>query len=1201
MPLSPQQNQLLARIREILNRTDTIVFVGSGISRWSGLPSWYGLIDELAYYVDAQGLSAEIIRKELNANDLLQAASYGVDLLTKSQFAEFIRLGCRVETAVPHEIHKEIISLGPSCFVTTNYDQLVEYSFSKWQPDRRPRVVTNNQLTEIATIIQARSSNFIFKPHGDINDSESIILTREHYRKLNGEKQSVLRALETLLASRPVVFLGFGLRDLDFLYVKEILANIYKGGTIDHYAIMPDVSEQERTYWRKNFGIHILSYVTSSESGHQQLLDILQQLNESVRENAEKIDTNKNLTVGFTPERILAIARYSANIVHSINIQDESHIPLRISRKRENKFDRTINRQEPFADSEVEHFLEEYPHNALLIGSPGSGKSYSLRRVLYKLAQNVQRACLQKNLDIAKIDFPIYLDLKLYEGDIFEMIDQILPPDFSLSDLSGFNHIKIFLDSYNELPNLYSDSGKFQNDFNRLLATFNNLSTIIASRFAEGLSNLNFPVYQVESIDYSFIENQLTKLNLQLPDKFRREIIDLFQKPLFYQLYQEQNFSLSSEMTPIDIYRSFIQRISSELGEFLGVNVSLEDMFKLLAYRLINDGVETFSLDDLEMAISESFSKGNFADKNIVEVINWLISKNFLIPASKLRLSFFHQSITEYLAALELAQTYQKEPAIIDTALKFTRWDQCLYLVTNFLDAKLVSQFIHKIMDADLVTAMQAVKYLDHNSDEIVFHILSKINDVKYDDDLDHRLIFWLDELPVTEFHKEIVDELLNAKNLVGGVAAKLLVDIRGVSAKPTLINELFSQKDNFNYCMHVGRSLSKIIEIGDFQDLFGQLDKLEIDSASDDSISGLLHGLAETSENLRGAELIEFFQNWRDYNVAQISLACNVLGKIDDDSRSLSLLVEMTRFGVKAAIIPLHFKITRNNQKSDGSLFSLELVDALIASLNDIDGYWAVSCLDSLCKASKDIEQYVEKKANGLTGVQKIALLSCVSETNEFWEELNLFANYTDTDIASEPIHLLEHINVEWAGHEYILVNLLRTNNINLLIHLLNTNFWEKREKDLSINLNVQSIAWWLDWMYNLSSVNENKQYAWFINHRIGELLPKHVNEVSLQKILDEFNNPNSKHRTLIKNYLLHNVAGLSVESFTEESVSFLINDLNNNRPRDSFSIGQVATEQFVEKRLLPLLSNKSEPFNKNLLEAIEIAGRINNRRFLV
>ena len=253
------------KLKQVLNQEDTVLFIGSGISLWSGLPSWSQLIENLAVFIEKAGYSADLIRAEAQRGDLLQAASYGFDKLTKSQIGDFIRDSCLYGRAKPQAIHQKIVTLGPRCFITTNYDNLIEESLRLWQPDRffRPPV-TNRQLTETAGIVHARAIDFIFKPHGDAADSDSIILTREQYRQLspNGERHFALESVKTLLVSRPVVYIGFGLRDPDFIYLRDLLSNIYKGAVRDHYAIMADVSVPEIDYWKKNYGIHLASYAT---------------------------------------------------------------------------------------------------------------------------------------------------------------------------------------------------------------------------------------------------------------------------------------------------------------------------------------------------------------------------------------------------------------------------------------------------------------------------------------------------------------------------------------------------------------------------------------------------------------------------------------------------------------------------------------------------------------------------------------------------------------------------------------------------------------------------------------------------------------------------------------------------------------------------------------------------------------------------
>ncbi len=305
------------KIKRILAQEDTVLFIGSGISAWSGLPSWTGLIEELAQFIEASDGKADLVRAEAQKGNLLQAASCGFDQLTKQQIGEFIRDACRYGVARPHEIHRKIVSLGPSCFITTNYDNLIEKSLDKWQPDRFYRSpVTNRHLTETADIIRARAIDFIFKPHGDAGDIESIILTREQYGQLlpRGERHAALKSLEILLATRPVIYFGFGLCDPDFLYVQDILSNTYRGGIRDHYAIMADISDAERDYWRQKYGIHLVSYTSielpDKTRDHTALLTLLDRF-------LENESGSKSTVVDFDPDSpvvVLALARHAAGL-----------------------------------------------------------------------------------------------------------------------------------------------------------------------------------------------------------------------------------------------------------------------------------------------------------------------------------------------------------------------------------------------------------------------------------------------------------------------------------------------------------------------------------------------------------------------------------------------------------------------------------------------------------------------------------------------------------------------------------------------------------------------------------------------------------------------------------------------------------------------------------------------------------------------
>jgi hypothetical protein len=220
---------LLRRLRTTLDRPDTVLLIGSGTSLWSGLPTWETLLTQLADFVEKQGRDATAMRQEIRAGDLLLAASYGVHQLDLRAFGAFVRQATNYPNAKPAEIHSLVATLGPSCFITTNYDRLLETAVANFGPHGVPTVVNNRQVAEIADILPSYSRRFVFKYHGDVEDAASIVLTRDQYRRIQHEYPSTTRALGTLLATRPVVMIRFGLRDLDFLAVKDELVSAFEG------------------------------------------------------------------------------------------------------------------------------------------------------------------------------------------------------------------------------------------------------------------------------------------------------------------------------------------------------------------------------------------------------------------------------------------------------------------------------------------------------------------------------------------------------------------------------------------------------------------------------------------------------------------------------------------------------------------------------------------------------------------------------------------------------------------------------------------------------------------------------------------------------------------------------------------------------------------------------------------------------------
>jgi hypothetical protein len=813
------RNALVAKVSYVLKQPDAVIFVGSGLSRWSNLPSWPGLLVELADFLDGEGLSSELVRRELELNELLQAASYGIDLLTPPQFAQFIRKACRVGTAQPHEIHRKLVQLPPTAYITTNYDPLIEESLKRWRSDEFFRTVTNNHVTETAEIVKATACHFVFKPHGDAADASSVILTREQYRTLYGEKVRVLDALKTLLVSRPVLFIGFGLRDVDFLYVKDVLANIYDGSARDHYAIMSNVTDQEQSYWRRKFGIHLLSYPAPPRSDgkgqdHSALLTLLDDL---ATVSTPKLLPTTTGSASCVPAdesgTILALARYAAGVIRMRPLLGDLVLPLQVTFNRFDENDSMAKIEFMYHTSSVEKFLDTFPSNALLLGNPGAGKTCSFLSYCADAGRKLQDACLTKSEEFDQAIVPIYLDLKVYSGRLWDMAQNMLPPTLSLESLCSTGRVRFFVDAANETPREYLERGTFETDLDEFLRKTSSCRVIFGSRTDEGLQKLGMSKFRIEEIAPQFIEDYLARKGVQLKGNLKEEVIALLQKPLFFRMYHDARISLGEMAHPHQLYESFFDRLSDEFAAKFGSRVSLVDLLSSLAYQAVDRGQEAFPLAEITNRLRQGLQASGVENLDAAKVINWLIFKNLLVPASGVRLAFYHQSVTEFLAANELAVLYRTKPDILEERLRNTRWDQALFLTLAFLGEEQARPFMKRVLATDTILAIRAAKYVEFDRNRVVDQILDTMLEWKSTDFEDEFTVSWnLAALPVSPDHRPQLQRLVSRGNVIGAAAGHLLLKAAGREVAPTLLAEISSRADDYNFCNRLAESVKDFL-----------------------------------------------------------------------------------------------------------------------------------------------------------------------------------------------------------------------------------------------------------------------------------------------------------------------------------------------------------------------------------------------------
>lgn len=1189
------------RLEPVVGKEDSVIFIGSGVSRWSGLPSWEGLISDLADYLEALGKDASLVRREASDGDLLQAASYGLAKLTRPQIQHFIRTASRSGSATPSALHEVLMKLGPSCFITTNYDDLVEQAFRRWRSDpSEPQVVLNRQPLEQAEIVLTHARNFIFKPHGDARDIETVILTREHYRMLKPEGQfsSTMTTLMNLTSSRPMLFVGFGLRDPDFLHMSDLLRNIYRGGTRDLYAIVADPVPDQIDWWRDNMGVHLVGYETrpgtTSADIHGGLLDLLTASSRPGRSAATPVRTFDLDDAGL----VLALARYAAG---NLTAGTETRFPIRVWRTERANRSR-FGRIDRYNHSTAEQLLHDGPAHTVLIGAPGAGKTFAIRHSVHFFAAALQDACLQGRLT-KDTKVPVLIDLKLYDGNLARQIDDRFPPKIDLALVGGAFPVKLFLDSYNEMPREHRESGIFDEDLDSLLAGFPHIEVVIGSRTTDGLDRLDFPAYELGEIPADEVGRLLDARGAAIPKAYALEIRSILQRPFYFRLFERAALSLTDVRTPADLYEQYVNYLRSKFEAGPVPELDLIEALERQACRALQMGTEAFPLAELTAALRES--KPEIDEEGARSILNWLVSSDVLIPLGGGRGAFVHQSVTEYLAARSLARRLSADEGDVGELIELRRWDNAVFLAISLLDAERARRVIEQIIAIDSNYAIQAARFVEEKRDEILGWLLQGLlaaPDIR----MDHSAGFGLEQLRFAPSHEASLRRMAAEMPALEGAAIQALARILGERYKPELL-EMFMAPTSGRRSYHAMMSLAKLLDKADIGALIDHA--LEWDPATLDEEGGDTHDRVEALANALqevGPDAIrtEVFSRIAEVDEDRKRIVAALVARIyisaEESPQGLDMVVELVRERLLSSVFSIYLSV-RFDEPLRAHLIG-QLDKALLEVIAEyVEGgdRWAVDLLREICPYSEEAAETISGIARGKTGLLRQILEFCATGSQEpLFDWLDAAAKSTETMPPPAILETVDFADLDWSGHHDLLIALLRRREPAFARMLLSGSI------PVEINglerIDLGDPEPWLEWLVELIEADQDHDGHW-IAAQLAFLIARSSAPANHERLLSLLDHGDGKMRRVLGIRVLPYAEGLSIEDFSESSVGYLMELMHRERFTDfnPHVFGLTATEAFLRERLIPLAATADPRLWDNLASTIDSAGRRLGLRF--
>ncbi|MDP2345282.1 MAG: SIR2 family protein [Deltaproteobacteria bacterium] len=191
------------------------IFMGAGVSRPAGLPSW----DELLHALAVDRLPAD----QLAAFDQLSVLDRAA--LLQRRLPPELALGTAVaalmrERSTRYALGQALLaSLPVDEVVTTNYDALFE----------KASAVVGRPCARIPGQPVGRGERFILKMHGCVTRPSSIVLTREDYLRFQENRSALAGIVQALLLTRHMLFVGFGFTDDNFHRIAHAVRQALRG------------------------------------------------------------------------------------------------------------------------------------------------------------------------------------------------------------------------------------------------------------------------------------------------------------------------------------------------------------------------------------------------------------------------------------------------------------------------------------------------------------------------------------------------------------------------------------------------------------------------------------------------------------------------------------------------------------------------------------------------------------------------------------------------------------------------------------------------------------------------------------------------------------------------------------------------------------------------------------------------------------
>lgn len=240
---------MIENMKMALKRDKLVIFVGAGVSKNSGIPTWGQMVRQFAERM-------EYPVERLSTTEYIRIPQYFYDMDQSKEHEEYYRILQEEITldVEPNPLDRLIARIRPKHIVTTNYDKLMDEVADGYEIIREER-----------DFLKASTNHYLIKMHGDMDSVQKIVFKEDDYLKYSETHRLTETFLKSLLIDHVFVFVGYSLNDynlntftswIDYIAqemnVKEHMHKNYFLSSSDH------ASKQYLHHYYQNKGLQVI-------------------------------------------------------------------------------------------------------------------------------------------------------------------------------------------------------------------------------------------------------------------------------------------------------------------------------------------------------------------------------------------------------------------------------------------------------------------------------------------------------------------------------------------------------------------------------------------------------------------------------------------------------------------------------------------------------------------------------------------------------------------------------------------------------------------------------------------------------------------------------------------------------------------------------------------------------------------------------